>query len=62
MTEEQEYKQWLKETKKLQKQGVDLVLKRTNTTREQLLKDILNFWVSENLDVLTKEERKKFGV
>lgn len=39
---------------------IDLVLKRTNTTRKEHLDCAIQFWVCKNLKVLTKEEIKKY--
>lgn len=58
-----ETKEELKEIKKLQKEGINLLLKRTNTTRSELLDFALRRWVALNIkEVLTQDERKKYHI
>ena len=49
-----------KERQICKKEMLQIMLKRTNTKEKDIYEAALKYWINDNLDVLTKEEIKKY--
>lgn len=49
-----------KERQILKKEMLQTMLKRTNTKEKDIYEAALKYWINDNLDVLTKEEIRKY--